>query len=283
MYTYIPTYQRFQWLNNEVVINILKTFLLSNKSGRKGYDKIWMFRWLIYKQLMRCSYRDLESMTGVDYSTFIKFRKRLVQKRWFSSMFGRVSALIAKNLNSLTLVLDSSFVESYSRRKEQGSEYSGYKKKNGFKLHQIIDYKTRLPVIQTATGGARSDIKVGYPLIRGSPKSWRVRALLADKGYDSSQFAHDVKMHWRGAKVVIPLRKMKPYESPAWTALKAAERTLDPILYNKRTEIERYFSRKKKVFRLGEERTRHLKNFRVNCYMTSIMEILEWSTMPQLY
>ncbi len=48
-------------------------------------------------------------------------------------------------------------------------------------------------------------------------------------------------------------------------------------------EIERYFSRKKRVFRLGEERTRHLKNFRANCYLTSIMEILEWATTPQIW
>jgi hypothetical protein len=55
-------------------------------------------------------------------------------------------------------------------------------------------------------------------------------------------------------------------------------RSHDPTLYRKRTEIERYFSRKKHVFHLGEEQTRHLKNFHANCYLTSIMEILEWST-----
>lgn len=52
---------------------------------------------------------------------------------------------------------------------------------------------------------------------------------------------------------------------------------------NKRGEIERYFSRKKRVFNLGEERTRTLKNFRANCYLTSIMEILEWTTKPELW
>ena len=58
--------------------------------------------------------------------------------------------------------------------------------------------------------------------------------------------------------------------------MKYKDRSFDRSLYKKRTEIERYYSRKKRVFNLGEERTRHLKNFRANCYLTSIMEILEW-------
>ena len=65
---------------------------------------------------------------------------------------------------------------------------------------------------------------------------------------------------------------------------KAKMRTLNKKFLNLRTEIERYFSRKKRVFKLGEERTRHLKNFRANCYLTSIMEILEWmSGIVQLF
>jgi len=53
--------------------------------------------------------------------------------------------------------------------------------------------------------------------------------------------------------------------------------------FNKLSEIERYFSRKKRVFNLGEERTRGLKNFEANCHLTSIAEILEWSTTPQIW
>jgi hypothetical protein len=41
----------------------------------------------MYNKVMQCSYRDLESITGIDYPTFIKFRKRLVEKEWFVSVF----------------------------------------------------------------------------------------------------------------------------------------------------------------------------------------------------
>ncbi|MBI2888854.1 MAG: hypothetical protein HYY10_02940, partial [Candidatus Liptonbacteria bacterium] len=58
--------------------------------------------------------------------------------------------------------------------------------------------------------------------------------------------------------------------------LKSLPRTLHRKLLASRTEIERYFSRKKHVFHLGEERTRGLTNLEANCTMTSIMEYLEY-------
>ena len=168
----IPTYARFQWLNDKKVIRVLEYFLKPSKKGRKGYNKVWMFRWLIYKQLMRCTYRDLESITNIDYSTFIKFRGRLIQKRWFTHIWKHlITNIISKQKKKLLLIVDSSFVESYSRKKEQGVEYNGYKKKKGFKLHQIIDYHTRLPLLQYATAGARADVIWGRNLVRAGPKS----------------------------------------------------------------------------------------------------------------
>lgn len=282
-YKHIPVYARFQWLNNPVVINTLKMFLKPKPKGRKGYDKIWMFRWLIYKQLMGCSYRDLESITGIDYSTFIKFRKRLINQIFFKNVFEILSQGIAVNLPSITALMDSSFVETYSKRDEEGSEYFGYKEKNGFKLHQMIDWKTRLPILQFATGGARSDIRWGANLIRAAPLHWKIRKLAADKAYDGMEFVKDIAIKFPGIKIAIPMRRHKKNDSWFNRFMKFWERTHDSSLYRKRSGIERYFSRKKGVFNLGEERTRGLKNFEANCYMTSIIEILEWSAKPEIW
>ena len=282
----IPCYRRFQWINDIIVTKTLARFLKPKlcQKGRKGYNKIWMCQWLMYKQLMSCTYRDLESMTGVDYSTFIKFRKRLSTTNWFKKVFDTLvnEIILKKKLfgQPITLIIDSSFVESYSKgkSKEQGQEYSGYKEKTGFKLHQEIDFDTRLPLKIRATGGARSDVVWGRELIRGSPKDWPVEAVLADRAYDAEDFVLQIKRKWSGAGVGIPFRVMpqKVLTKEGYVALKSINRCLDLQLLNKRTEIERYFSRKKMIFNLGEERTRHLKNFRDNCHMTAIMEILEW-------
>lgn len=272
----IPTYARFQWINHPIVRKTLSKLLKPPRIGRKGYDKVWLFQWLMYKQVMGCSYRDLESITKIDYSTFIKFRQRLIASCWFSQIFKMLVSRIAPILKSITAIIDSSFVQTYSKHDEEGSEYFGYKQKNGFKLHQMIDFQTRLPLMQFCTPGARADITWGGNLIRAAPESWKVKEVLADKGYDADQFVHDIRLKWKKAKVGIPLRDLAHKGNWLNQFLRRWPRSLNPELINKRTEIERYFSRKKHVFKLGEERTRHLKNFRANCYFTSIMEILEW-------
>ena len=273
---HIPTYARFQWLNHESVKKVLTRFLKPNARGRKGYDKIYMFSWLMYKQLMCCTYRDLESMTGIDYSTFIKFRRRLSTQGWFSGTFTVLSSFVSKYLNGISLILDSSFVETYSKQDEIGSGYSGYKEKNGYKLHQFIDYRSRLPLLQSVSAGNVADINGGYHLLGRAPPDWNVQTFAADKGYDSEYFVNSIIKKW-DSKVAIPMRRFAHDGNETNRKLRGANRSHSKKLYRQRTEIERYFSRKKNVFNLGEEKTRHLENFRDNSYLTSIMEILEWS------
>lgn len=275
----IPTYQRFQWINHPLVRKTIENLLPPpKKRGRKGYDKTLMFLWLMYKKVMRCSYRDLESITGIDYSTFIKFRKRLAEEEWFALVFETFSRKLMAHFKKVLLLVDSSFVETFSKHAEEGSAYSGYKEKEGFKFHALLDFHSRLPLLQEVTNGAVADITIGEVLIRGAPSSLPVTGFSGDKGYDSESFVTSIHNKWRKAKIAIPMRRFLHDGNERNRKERGAYRTKDPVLYRKRTEIERYFSRKKHVFRLGEERTRHFKNFRANCYLTSIMEILEWST-----
>lgn len=239
----IPTYARFQWLNHPIIRKTLSKLIKPSSKGRKGYDKVWLFQWLMYKQVMGCSYRDLESITNVDYSTFIKFRQRLIRTNWFSGTFKSLVSQIAHSLKSITAIIDSSFVETYSRRDEIGSEYFGYKQKNGFKLHQVIDYKTRLPLLQLCTPGARADVIWGQRLIRAGPRQWKLKGLLADKGYDAEYLATETKKKYPGIKVGIPVRRTNHLkvtgfpESPVNRSNKEAERYLKQSFLNKRGEI----------------------------------------------
>lgn len=279
----IPVFARFQWLNSPQVVNILAQFLKPPPRGRKGYNKVWLFRWLIYRQLMNCSYRDLESMTGIDYSTFIKFKKRLIERFLFKNIFIVLSHAVASELKNITALIDSTFVETYSKQDEEGSEYFGYKEKNGFKLHQMIDYETRLPLLQFATPGARADIVYGAHLIGAAPPWWKVRELAADKAYDAVNFVKDISRKWKGIGIAIPMRKHK--ENDTWfnIFMKMWERSRNRKIYKKRSGIERFFSRSKGVFHLGEERTRGLKSFEANAYLVSIAQILEYSVKPEIW
>ncbi len=272
MHHHIPTYQRFQWLNHPLLRKTLTPFFRYRGNGRRGYDKVDLFLWLGYKQLMGCSYRDLESITGIDHTTFIKFRARLSVR--LPGLFGKLVSKTLTQLSALHLILDSSFVETYSGHDEEGSGYSGYKEANGYKLHQVIDYESRAPILQSVSAGQVADITAGETLVSRAPPSLPVRSFSADKGYDSEYFVHSISKKWH-AVVAIPMRHLKFDGNRTNRTLRGVNRSRDPALYRRRTEIERYFSRKKRVFNLGEEQTRHLKNFRTNCYFVSCLELLE--------
>jgi hypothetical protein len=279
----IPAFQRFQWLNSPKVVALLAAFLRPPERGRKGYGKVLLFRWLVWKQVMRCTYRDLESVSGIDHSTFVKFRKRLMASFFLPGIFAALSHMLVAERESLRPILDSSFVETYSKHDGEGSEYSGYKQANGFKLHSPIGFEARLPLLQIATGGARAGVTTAREPIGRAPPDWNVRSLAADKGYDSEAFVQEIKRKWDEAKVAIPLRKTNQEKvaghPEGWLNrfMKSLPRSWSPALRKSRTEIERYFSRKKHVFRLGEEKARGLRSFEANCCLTSIMEHLEYA------
>ncbi|MEJ0053140.1 MAG: transposase [bacterium] len=204
----IPTYARFQWINHPLVRTVLAPFFPYAGTGRRGYDKVTLFLWLAYKQLHGCTYRDLESMSGIDQTTFVKFRGRLKQSRGFEHLFGCLTQRVLAHLPALNLILDSSFVKTYSGHDEEGSAYSGHKKANGYKTHEIIDRDTRLPVFQSVTPGAVADITEGRRLVSRAPPDLPVASFAADKGYDSESFVFDLARKW-SIEPAIPLRRMK--------------------------------------------------------------------------
>ena len=137
------------------------------------------------------------------------------------------------------------------------------------------DFTTRLPLLQVASAGSVADITAAKLLLARAPPSLPVNSFAADKGYDSEYFVHDLRTKWKGVRVAIPVRR-KRGDDGRNRASRKLERTTNPTLYKRRTEIERYFSRLKRGFRLGEEKTRHFENFQANAYLTSCMAILEW-------
>lgn len=283
----IQTYARFQWINHSRVIHLLEQALPYAGTGRRGHDKVLLLRWLMYKQVMGCTYRDLESMSGIDYSTFIKFRQRLQQQGWCEQLQALLSQVVADSRQRLETIVDSSFVETYSHHRERGSSFCGYRRKEGFKLHQILERRTRLPLLHAVSRGSEHDVVLGKRLYAMLPATWPVRTALADKGYDANELVELIYHKWAGVRVGIPIRHTNQrgrgasrVETAKNYRAKAAHRDLDPRLFKKRTEIERYFSRKKCVFKLGHERTRHLNNFATNCALTAVMEYLEFLAQP---
>jgi IS5 family transposase len=285
-FEHIPVFARFQWLNNERIFSLVARAFPYAGTGRRGYNPTLLLRWLLYKHGVGCTYRDVESMSGIHHTTLIKFRRKLQSQGQLERLFQAIVQAITKG-RDLTLIIDSSFVEQYARQREGGAEYSGYKRKTGFKAHEIIDFHTRLPIAKIVTGGARADVTLAHHLITQLPDEWAVAAFLGDKGYDSNDLVQQIKHKWDGVQVSIPVRRTsqaargcKRQETEKNRQAKRANRNLTISLYNQRTEIERYFSRKKGVFHWGSERTRGIENCATNVTLTDVMAQLEYLASP---
>lgn len=253
--------------------------------GRKGYDKEMLFGWLLIKKVTNWDYRTIASMAGVSHPTLLRANDLFLQKHLYEKiMTSLVKQAYKKRLIKGTYVaMDSSFVHTFSKQGETGSEgWNEFKEGFGFKLHLLIDCETKFPIAVCITNGLASDMTLAIPLLKKA-RYWLRQCgyVLADKGYDWGDIVNWVvkKLH---AKAGIPIRKMpKKGKNYSWESAtrnfqeKAKGRTLKKSIYNKRSSIERVFSVLKRTYHLGKEETRGIVNFAKNCYLTLICYMLK--------
>ena len=261
-----------------------KTLVEHFVGGRphSNYEKL--FGWLLIKKVTNWDYRTIASMAGVSHPTMIRANDLFLRKGIYDKVF---VSLVRKAYRKGFIIgryvaMDSSFVKTFSKKEEFGSEgWNDFKKGYGFKLHLLIDCETKFPIALIATNGLANDMTLAIPLLKKA-KTWLKKCgyVLADKGYDWSDIVNWVvqKLH---AKAGIPIKKT--YKGKDGTKggnfinffLKAKGRTLKKSIYNRRTEVERVFSRLKRTFHLGREETRGLTNFFKNVYLTLICYMLQ--------
>ncbi len=251
--------------------------------GRIGYPKQEIFFWLLIKKTLGLDYRTVSEMAGVAHTTLIrandKFSKAHVYQRFLTYL---VKESYRKGLiQGIKIVLDSSFVKTYSKKEETGSGgWNGHKESFGFKLHALIDAESGVLIALIIGNGLTHDSQVAIPLLkRARPWLKRCGYVLADKGYDDTKIVEYIakSLHARAAIPIKKIYKGKNYSTKgAYTNWKekAKGRCIKKSIYNKRSEVERFFSTLKRAFKLGREKTRGIKAFLENTYLACICFML---------
>ncbi|MBI3384959.1 transposase [Candidatus Gottesmanbacteria bacterium] len=249
--------------------------------GRIGYSKEEIFKWLLVKRVTNWDYRTIEDLSKISHQTFIRrnqqFEKRFIYQKFFQHLVKQ--AVKTGLIQGEKVAMDSSFVKTYSGKEEIGSlGFNGYKKAFGFKLHALIDTKSKFPLALIVTNGLVNDGQVAIPLLKkAKPFLKKSGYVLADKGYDDTTIVAWV-MNFLKRKAGIPMRKKnklargKPhrYGNIFNWKLKAVGRTFKHSILKLRTEIERFFSSLKRKFFLGKELTRGIQSFTRNVYLSLI-------------
>lgn len=260
-----------------------KTTIEKFVGGRNGYDKETLFGWLLIKKVTNWDYRTIASMAGVSHPTLIRANDFFLKKQVYEKvMIDLVKQAYKKGLiKGIYAAMDSSFVHTFSKKGELGSEgWNEYKQGFGFKLHLLIDAETKFPIAVCITNGLANDMTLAIPLLKKA-RYWLQKCgyILADKGYDWGDLVNWIvkKLH---AKAGIPIKKHKRGKNYSWKGSwrnfweKAKGRSIKKSIYNRRTAIERVFSVLKRTYHLGKEETRGFLNFAKNVYLTLICYML---------
>lgn len=247
--------------------------------GRKGYDKEKLFFWLLVKKVMNWDYRTVAEMAGVSHPTLIRASNLFLKKKIYEKVFtDLIKQAQRKDLIKGTYVaLDSSFVHTFSKKGELGSEnWNEHKKGYGFKLHLLIDIESKFPLALIPGNGIAHDSTLAVALLKKARVCLRkTQYVLGDKGYDSADIVKWITTELQ-AKAGIPIKKVARGKNYSWEAStrnfweKAKGRTLKKSIYNRRGAIERVFSVLKRTYHLGKEETRGILNFAKNCYLSLI-------------
>ncbi|MBI2613479.1 MAG: transposase [Candidatus Levybacteria bacterium] len=252
--------------------------------GRPGYDKDFLFSLLLMKRVTNWSFRTIAEMGGISHSTLVRANTYFLTHHVYEKFFlFLVKKAYGKGLiKGKFVAMDSSFVQTFSGKQEEGSEgWNGFKEAYGFKLHLLIDCETKFPIALTITNGLASDNTLAIPLLKRA-KNWLKKCgyVLADKGYDDGEII-DFIVKAFSAKAGIPIRKHNRGKNYSWRGatknfqLKAKGRTLKKSVYNRRTAVERVFSVLKRVFHLGKEEVRGILSFAKQVYLTLICYMLK--------
>lgn len=253
--------------------------------GRKGYDREFLFALLLVKKVTNWSYRTVSEMGEVSHSTLVRansfFLKHQVYEKLFSHLVGR--AYKKGLIKGRFVAMDSSFVHTFSKHGELGSEgWNEFKEAYGFKLHLLIDAETKFPIALCITNGLASDNTLAIPLLKKAKHYLKSCGyVLADKGYDDGNIVDFIVKELR-AKAGIPIRKKSilakgkkyRYGNLLNWLLKARGRTFKKSIYSKRTAVERSFSMIKRTYHLGHEETRGILAFAKNVYLSLICYML---------
>lgn len=285
--------------NLPIKVQFLKTFSfpiiskLTQKSsvekflgGRPGYSKEVLFFWLLVKKVSCWDYRTIASMAGVSHPTLIRANNFFILKGIYQKVFVSLVKLAFKQglIRGKYVAMDSSFVKTFSKKQELGSEgFNGHKKAFGFKLHLLVDAQTQIPIALIIGNGLANDGTLAVPLLKKA-RPWlkRVGYVLADKGYDDTDIVHWI-MKELEAKASIPIReksklakgKKNRYGNLTNWRLKAKGRSFKKSIYNKRSSVERVFSCLKRTYHLGKEELKGILNFGKQVYLALISYMLK--------
>jgi transposase len=199
--------------------------------------------------------------------TFVKNVMRELTRRCYETFpdFGKSVAIDATDLKAW----------SNGRKKHLSDKDAGWVIKPdtagkpkfvwGYKMHLMVDTKYEIPMTANITKGNTADIRGATPLLSQARFIGKFYPdyVICDAAYSSTRLRRLIKWQWKGEPIIRAPKNHKKWigeETPEWQ-----------LIFNRRTAIERVFSRMKNHRRLNNITVRHLRKVTVHSIIPVIV------------
>ena len=206
-------------------------------------------------------WRDLPERFGHWNSVWRRF-DRWARKGIWRKLFG-----LFQDEDLEWLILDSTVIRAHPHaagaKKSGGGDEALGKSRGGWgtKIHAAVS-GLMLPVTAHLSAGQEADVSHAKTLLGAVPAEAEVKAVIADKGYDSKAVVEAVKA--MGAQAVIPT-----------LSTRKEQREVDKDLYKERNLAERFWRRVKEFRRVATRYEKTGRNFLAFVHVASIMVLLQ--------
>jgi transposase len=238
---------------------------LAGQRGRPAKDNRLFVDAVLWIAKTGAPWRDLPERFGNWNSAWRRF------DRWARKGIWRKVFEVLQDPDLEWLVLDSTIIRAHphaagARKNSDGtggqSEQALGRSRGGFgtKIHAAVS-GLLLPVVLLLTAGQEADVSHAQALLGGVPAGAEVKAVIADKGYDSKALVAAVQQ--RGAEAVIPT-----------LSTRKEQRVIDKERYKDRNLAERFWSKVKQFRRVATRYEKTARNFLAFVHVASIMVLL---------
>lgn len=136
----------------------------------------------------------------------------------------------------------------------------------GYKMHLMVDTTHEIPITANVTKGNVADVRQATPLLsqaRYITSKFCPNYVICDAGYSSERLRKVIKRQWRAQPIIKAYKTHKK-----WLAEETAEWQ---AIFNRRTGVERVFSRMKTQRRLNSITVRHRRKVTVHSLIPVIV------------
>ena len=136
----------------------------------------------------------------------------------------------------------------------------------GYKMHLMVDTAYEIPITVNITKGNVNDVRHATPLLsqaRYITGRFYPDHVICDAGYDSNELRMIIKRQWRAEPIIKARKTHKKWiavETPEWQ-----------LIFNRRTAVERAFSRMKTQRRLNNITVRHRRKVTIHSLIPIIV------------